>query len=54
MCIRDRINCSSTNYLIKSDGVNGVCTDIIENANKNIGIGATPNDNYKMLSLIHI
>ncbi|MGB4120921.1 MAG: hypothetical protein WBK27_00145, partial [Bacteroidales bacterium] len=42
------INCSSTNYLIKSDGVNGVCTDIIENANKNIGIGATPNDNYKM------
>jgi hypothetical protein len=42
------LNCSSTNYLIKSDGSSGVCTDIIENNNRNIGIGATPNDNYKL------
>lgn len=42
------LNCSSTNYLIKSDGSSGICTDIIENNNRNIGIGATPNDDYKL------
>ena len=42
------LNCSSTNYLIKSDGSSGICTDIIENNNRNIGIGATPIDDYKL------
>jgi len=42
------LNCNSPNFLIKSDGSSGVCTDIIENNNRNIGIGATPNDDYKL------
>jgi hypothetical protein len=46
--IASGLNCNSPNYLIKSDGSSGVCTDIIENNNRNIGIGATPNDDYKL------
>ena len=46
--ISSGLNCTSSNYLIKSDGSSGVCTDIIENNNRNIGIGATPNDDYKL------
>lgn len=46
--ISSGLNCTSTNYLIKSDGTSGICTDIIENINRNIGIGTTPNDNYKL------
>jgi hypothetical protein len=45
--ISSGLNCTSTNYLIKSDGASGICTDIIENINRNIGIGTTPDDNYK-------
>ena len=46
--ISSGLNCTSSNYLIKSDGSSGICTDIIENSNRNIGIGATPNDDYKL------
>jgi hypothetical protein len=46
--ISSGLNCTSTNYLIKSDGASGVCTDIIENSNRNIGIGTSPDDNYKL------
>jgi hypothetical protein len=46
--ISSGLNCTSSNYLIKSDGTSGICTDIIENNNRNIGIGVTPNDDYKL------
>lgn len=46
--ISSGLNCTSSNYLIKSDGSSGICTDIIENSNRNIGIGVTPNDDYKL------
>ena len=42
------VGCTNANYVIKSDGTAATCTEIHENANRNIGIGTTANDNYKV------
>jgi len=42
------VGCATANMVIKSDGTVATCTEINENTNRNIGIGALPNDNYKM------
>ena len=42
------MGCTNANYVIKSDGTAATCTEIHENANRNIGIGTTANDNYKL------
>ncbi|HNX89340.1 MAG TPA: collagen-like protein, partial [Paludibacteraceae bacterium] len=42
------VGCANTDYVIKSDGSAATCTEIHENSNRNIGIGTTANDNYKM------
>ncbi|HNW70905.1 MAG TPA: hypothetical protein PKI01_10915 [Bacteroidales bacterium] len=42
------VGCTTANMVIKSDGAAATCTEINENANRNVGIGITPDDNYKM------
>jgi len=42
------VGCTNANYVIKSDGSAATCTEIHENDNRNIGIGSTAIDDYKV------